>query len=70
MMALNQYLDFKGIPDPMDDSKGATKAMPQPVYNPQPFQPGNNNGMPPPNMGPGGGPGDGNVPQYHPSMNN
>ena len=34
MMALNQYLDFKGLPDPLDDGKGATKAIPQPVYNP------------------------------------
>lgn len=69
MTALCQYLDFKGLSDPMDETGGAPKVIPQPVYNPQ--QDNNNNQFPPPNFPPGGGPG-GNVmippPGYNPQQ--
>lgn len=35
MTALCQYLDFKGLADPMDDTAGAPKVIPKPIYNPQ-----------------------------------
>ena len=76
-LALNSYLDRKGLADPMDE--GGAKAMVggPPQYQPS-VDPGAPGGMPPggppPGMGggpPGGGPG-GNVqapPQYAPVFN-
>ena len=34
MMALNQYLEFKGLSDPIEPPGGAPKILQQPVYNP------------------------------------
>lgn len=51
-MALNHYLDFKGLLDPMDEGKGPAQ-LAAPVYNPQPIPPLDLN--PPPGMPPGGG---------------
>lgn len=57
--ALNHYLDFKGISDPMDDGAGTAKIQ-QPVYNPPaPLDPNmnnqdnNNNNQQPPGFPPG-----------------
>ena len=70
MLALNQYCDFKGLSDPMDEGGSKNVQYNNIAYNPQPnvdAPPDNNNGMPPPYNGglppPGfnGGPG-GNLP--------
>ena len=57
-IALNSYLDRKGLIDPMDDGQSAAQQVPQ--YNPSAGPPGNQGsggGMPP--GGPGMPPGDG-----------
>jgi hypothetical protein len=65
-MALNMYLDFKGLSDPMDEANAARTQVQPPVYNPQQPGPDVNQNMPPPGMPPSGGGGNMQMPLYQP----